>query len=268
MAVFQIQMFSPTLQTNTGVTVIIPTPDSSEMQQPGGMDYFCDGVKYQVLYLLHGLYGDHTNWLRYTSIERYVQDRRLAVVMPAVGNSFYQDMYHGPDYLTYITQELPRYICRLFPVSDRREDTFVAGLSMGGYGAVKCAFQYPEQYAACVSLSGALDVEGLLDNFGTGDPRAMWWNIFKDPQSARTGEANLFVLAKKRQREGRQLPPVFQTIGTEDYLYQNNQTAKAKLEALGIVPHYTEHPGVHDWAYWDRYIQEALDWFPLKNRTV
>ena len=79
MAVFQLQMFSPTLQTNTGVTVIIPTPDSSEMQQSGGMDYFCDGVKYQVLYLLHGLYGDHTNWLRYTSIERYVQDRRLAV---------------------------------------------------------------------------------------------------------------------------------------------------------------------------------------------
>ena len=111
-------------------------------------------------------------------------------------------------------------------------------------------------------------MEGLLDNFDTGDPRAMWWNIFKDPQSARTGEANLFVLAKKRLAEGRALPPVFQTIGTEDYLYENNQTAKAKLEALGIVPHYTEHPGVHDWAYWDRYIQEALDWFPLKNRTV
>ena len=156
MAVFQIQMFSPTLQTNTSVTVIIPTPDSTEMQQPGGMDYFSDGVKYQVLYLLHGLYGDHTNWLRYTAIERYVQDRRLAVIMPAVGNSFYQDMYHGPDYLTYITQELPRFICRLFPVSDKKEDTFVAGLSMGGYGAVKCAFQCPEQYAACASLSGEI----------------------------------------------------------------------------------------------------------------
>lgn len=206
MAVFQLQMFSPTLQTHTGVTVIIPTPDSSEMQQSGGMDYFCDGVKYQVLYLLHGLYGDHTNWLRYTSIERYVQDRRLAVVMPAVGNSFYQDMYHGPDYLTYITQELPRYICRLFPVSDRREDTFVAGLSMGGYGAVKCAFQCPEQYAACASLSGALDVEGLLDNFDTSDPRGMWWSIFKDPQSARTGEANLFVLAKSGSRRADPCP--------------------------------------------------------------
>ncbi len=268
MAVFQIQMFSPTLQTNTSVTAIIPTPDSTEMQQPGGMDYFSDGVKYQVLYLLHGLYGDHTNWLRYTAIERYVQDRRLAVVMPAVGNSFYQDMYHGPDYLTYITQELPRFICRLFPVSDKKEDTFVAGLSMGGYGAVKCAFQCPEQYAACASLSGALDVEDLLENFDNGDPRAMWRNIFKDADDARTGEANLFVLAKKRQQEGRPLPPVFQTIGTEDYLYANNQTARAKFQALGIEPHYTEHPGIHDWNYWDRYIQEALDWFPLKNRTV
>lgn len=269
MAILHMDYFSPALQTNIDVNLIIPTPESGEQSIPGGMDYFRPGVKYQVLYLLHGLYGNYTNWMRYTSIERYVQPRRLMVVMPSAANSFYQDMYLGPQYLTYITEELPRFIKTLFPVTGKKEDTFIAGLSMGGYGAVKCAFHKPENYAACASLSGALDLEAVLDmSQGKENSALSWKSIFPDPETARKGEANLFVLAKKRLEEGRALPPVFQTIGTEDYLYPSNQTARAELEKLGVDLTYTEHPGVHDWAYWDTYIQEVLDWLPLAGDTL
>jgi len=269
MAVLNMDFFSPALQTNTQVTIIIPTPDSYEQDIPGGIDYFQRGIKYQVLYLLHGLCGDHTNWTRYTSIERYVQSRRLMVVMPMAGNSFYQDMYLGPQYLTYITEELPRYIETLFPVTGRREDTFVAGLSMGGYGAVKCAFHAPERYIACASLSGALDVEAVMDMSQANKNKSLSWEmIFEDPEAARHGEANLYVLAQKRQAEGRPLPRVFQTVGTEDYLYPSNQIAREKLKELGVDLTYTEHPGIHEWSYWDAYIQEALDWMGLKGEVI
>ena len=102
---------------------------------------------------LHGAYGDYSDWARLTGIERYAQAHKIAVVMPSADNSFYQDMYRGGKYLTYFTRELPDYIARLFPVSTKREDTFVAGLSMGGYGAVRVAFEMPERFGAAASLS-------------------------------------------------------------------------------------------------------------------
>ena len=108
-----------------------------------------------MLYLLHGTYGDYSDWCHLTSIEKYAQNHKIMVVMPSVANSFYQDMVIGPKYLTFLTEELPQYIQMLFPASGRREDNFVAGLSMGGYGAWHVALAKPEQYAAAASLSGA-----------------------------------------------------------------------------------------------------------------
>ena len=269
MAELHMNFFSPTLYTNTDLKVILPTPNSYEYDEPGGMDYFRPGVKYQVLYLLHGLAGDYTHWTRYSSIERYAQDRRLLVVMPSAGNSFYQDMAQGGAYLTYLTQELPRFIQAIFPVTGKREDTFIAGLSMGGYGAVKCAFHAPEQYGACASLSGALDVPSLLTKLDANPGQAkLWQAVFGDVPAAAEGEGNLYVLAQKRLAEGRKLPPVFQTIGTEDYLYENNRLAREKFTRMGLDLTYTEHPGIHFWTFWDQYIQEALDWMPLKRDVL
>lgn len=100
---------------------------------------------YPVLYLLHGLSDDHTIWHRRTSIERYVSALGLAVVMPNVGKSFYTDMANGGNYFTFITEELPTLVQSYFPVSAKREDNFIAGLSMGGYGAFKVALSCPEK---------------------------------------------------------------------------------------------------------------------------
>ncbi len=114
-----------------------------------------------MLYLLHGLSDDSSAWLRYTSIERYAAPLGLAVVLPQVQRSFYSDEVHGARYWTFLSEELPSVVQSFFRVSARREDTFVAGLSMGGYGALKWALHHPDRFAAAASLSGALDVVGL-----------------------------------------------------------------------------------------------------------
>ena len=128
-----------------------------------------------MLYLLHGLTDDHTGWQRYTSIERYADEAGLAVVMPAVHHSFYTDEVHGHAYWTYVSEELPALVHRLFRVSDRPEDTFAAGLSMGGYGAVKLALSHPDRYAAAASLSGTLDITYMADR---EDRAAIWDRAF------------------------------------------------------------------------------------------
>ena len=102
-----------------------------------------------LLYLLHGLSDDATAWTRYTSIERYAQAYGLAVVMPQVQRSFYCDQVHGGRFWTFMTQELPEVVQRFFHVSSRREDTFVAGLSMGGFGAMKWALHEPRAVRCC-----------------------------------------------------------------------------------------------------------------------
>src|SRR5690554_3728055 len=161
--------------------------------------------KYPTLYLLHGLSDDHTIWLRRTNIERYVSNRGIAVVMPAVHRSFYTDMAIGYKYWTFVSEELPDIARSFFPLSDSREDNFVAGLSMGGYGAFKMALRCPEKFAAGASLSGALDlskvVERHFDEFRT---------IFGSPEKVKGSEEDLFYLAEKMAKSHGDKPELFQ----------------------------------------------------------
>lgn len=154
MAYMQCRFFSEVLGMTTSMSVILPEPGSAQTGKPGTVRT----GPYPVLYLLHGMSDDDSVWMRRTSIERYVSSLGLVVVMPQAGLSFYTDMAEGNRYWTFISEELPR-ICRsFFPISDRREDTFAAGLSMGGYGAFKLALRKPDQFGAAASLSGALNV--------------------------------------------------------------------------------------------------------------
>jgi S-formylglutathione hydrolase FrmB len=146
--------YSEVLGLSTSMTVLLPQQTSSQI----GMSGSAPQGDPSVLYLLHGLSDDDTIWLRRTSIERYVAPLGLAVVMPQVGRSFYADEEHGNRYWTFLSEELPRLCHEFFRLSARREDTFVAGLSMGGYGALKWALRDPGRFAAAASLSGALDV--------------------------------------------------------------------------------------------------------------
>ena len=270
MAFFQVNLFSPTLCFNTDVCVFVPTPNTDDVLNNKDASYFVDGAKFQVMYLLHGAYGDHTDWFRLTSIEKYATLHRIAVVMPAVANSFYQDMYRGSRYLTYVTEELPRFIEKMFPVSPRREDNFVAGLSMGGYGALKVALEKPEKYCACASLSGAVDLESVYESTRAGGIEGpfRWEDVFERPEAIVGSDADLFALIEKRRREGRPIPRIYLTVGTEDFIYPANLSATARLETMVVDLTYAEHPGIHDWDFWDAHLQDVLDWFRLKNDTI
>ncbi len=253
----------------TSVSVILPQPMAGSDMNGAAIgvehDQWVDpaelpGGGYPTLWLLHGLSDDHTAWIRQTAIERYVKGQNLAVVMPAAGRSYYADMAHGGAYWRWISQELPR-VCRgMLRLSDRREDNFVAGLSMGGYGAFKLAMNYPERYAAAASLSGALDPAGLLEQMP--DRRPEWINMFGDPPRIADGD-DLFAQAEALAAGPRSEMPLYQCCGDADFLYQDNLRFRDHAQRLKLNLTYEQHADrEHEWGYWDQQIQRVLAWLP------
>lgn len=251
MALIDIKLFSSVLQTQTDIRVILPTPDTT-WQGP----CYGTGKKYQVLYLLHGFSGDCTVWTRYSNIERYAQQHRLAVVCASVNNSFYADMVHGGKYRTFMLEELPAFITHTFPVSVRRENTFIAGISMGGYGALRLALEKPEMFSQAASLSGAVDVISMAKMYGDNS----FGDIFP-PDELLPGSGNdLPALANRLLEKRLPLPRIYQCCGTEDYLYQLNLAVRNRLNTLQLDYTYDESSGAHDWEYWDSQIRKVLNW--------
>jgi S-formylglutathione hydrolase FrmB len=257
----RVDFFSDALSLSTSMTVLLPQRTTTQI----GMTGATTGGPPPVLYLLHGLSDDDTIWLRRTSIERYAAPLGLAVVMPQVHRSFYADEHHGGAYWTFLSDELPRLVHDWFRVSDRREDTFVAGLSMGGYGAVKWAMRQPERFAAAASLSGAIDVAGLrTQRVRPEDPR-LFDRVFGD-RGAGGGEDDLLWLLDRADASA--LPPVYLCCGTEDMLIDDNRAFAARARAAGLAVTTDFGPGAHDWAYWDHTIQDVLAWLPLAGATA
>lgn len=220
---------------------------------------------YPTLWLLHGLSDDHTIWMRRTSIERYAAAKNIAVVMPAVGRSFYHDMASGSRYWTYLSEELPRTMRQFFPLSAKREDNFVAGLSMGGYGALRLGLAKPKDFAAAASLSGALDLAGRLKTAGRPGSRVAlseWQGIFG--ADLKIGDGDLPTLANEALKANPR-PALWIDCGTEDELLPDSRSLHAHLDSIGYAHHYEERPGVHEWGYWDGQIQRVLDWLPIQR---
>lgn len=258
MAFIQCDFFSEVLGLSTSMNVILPQPASGQI----GMESSHASDKYPVLYLLHGLSDDHTIWGRRTSIERYVASLGLAVVMPTVHKSFYTDMDKGDKYWTFISEELPAIVQSFFPISAERKDNFVAGLSMGGYGAFKLALRCPDKFIAGASLSGAVDIVGTVEHV---DSDRSWENIFGDLAKVRGSDNDLLYLAEKIAKSDGNKPMLYQCCGTEDFLYEGNIIFRDKAKELGLDLTYEEESGTHEWGYWDMKIQRVLEWLPLKK---
>lgn len=261
MAIFQCKVKSQKLCNNTDVTVFIPYLPPGPVKEGGPYPY--RSHRYQVLYLLHGHSGDNQDWVTHTNIINYAQERQLAVIMPSAWDSFYCDMAYGKAFWAYISEELPYFIESMFPVSTRREDTFVAGLSMGGYGAMKLGLHHPERFCAAASLSGVLDLsrgedlEGIADTmrnvFGTGPVK----------------EDDLMYVLERGVRSGVKLPDLYVACGTADFLYQQNQNFLNKAKSLNVPVKYEEEAEAgHEWSFWDTYIRRVLDWLPLIHGPV
>ncbi len=253
MALFHCNFFSEILGVSTSMDVVLPQQTVSQIGMKGSVKK----SKHPTLYLLHGLSDDHTTWQRRTSIERYVANMGLAVIMPSVGRSWYADMVNGPKYWTFISEELPAIARSFFPLSDRREDNFVAGLSMGGYGAFKLALRFPDRFAAGASLSGALDIGER-----SKDRQEEFRYIFGD--APLKGSMNdLFYAAKECKTKASISPRLYQWCGTSDFLYQDNLRFRDYALELGLDLTYEEGPGDHSWEHWDRQIQRVLQWLAI-----
>ncbi|HEX6255870.1 MAG TPA: alpha/beta hydrolase family protein [Euzebyales bacterium] len=258
MAHLRCDFFSDALSLSTSMTVLLPQPTTSQVGMEGAA---VDGDP-PVLYLLHGLSDDDTTWLRRTSIERYVAALGLAVVMPQVHRSFYLDGVHTGSYWTFISDELPEIVHRFFRVSERREDTFVAGLSMGGYGAFRLALHQPERFAAAASLSGALDLASLQ---GLSERERLMAAVFGERTVADTDDDLIDVVARV---DPDALPALYVACGTEDHLYEHNRAFVAAAARNRVACTYTFGPGEHAWDYWDATICDVLDWLPLQRSAV
>jgi S-formylglutathione hydrolase FrmB len=243
MAVFTCNFYASTLGTGSTMTVILPEQAALRRR------------KVPVLFLLHGLLDDHSIWLRRTSIERYAESLNVAIVMPSGGRSFYTNMAHGYRYGDFIGDELPALARAFFPLSEKREETFVAGLSMGGYGALRLALTYPERYAAVAGLSSAvrafMDAE-MEDVFG---PHAQFAGSHHD----------LATLATAAAAGPGPAPRIYLACGQQDFLYADNIALHNHLRTLPLELRWEEGPGDHSWAYWDAEIQKVLAWLPLRK---
>lgn len=259
MALMHVDFFSNVLGMCVQADVIIPQKTSGQIGMEGKAS-----ETYPTLYLLHGMSDDHTIWQRRTSIERYVSDMGLAVVMPTTHLAWYTDTQYGLRYFTYISKELPE-ICRSFfkGMSDRREDTFAAGLSMGGYGAFKLGLAASDTFSAVASLSGGVNIGSLKGRHGDLNPLIQ--GVFGDLDKMEGSENDLFYLAEKLKESGKPLPKMYQWCGTEDFLYQDNLKMRDHLRKLGYDLTYEESPGDHQWKYWDEKIQTVLNWLPIQK---
>jgi S-formylglutathione hydrolase FrmB len=250
----RIDFFSDALELGTAMTVLLPQRTTAQIGLAGAAT---DDVP-PVLYLLHGLSDDDTAWSRWTSIERYAADLGLAVVMPQVHRSFYADEAHGGRFWQFLSTELPDLVARFFRVSTAPADTFVAGLSMGGYGALKWALRQPERFAAAASLSGALDLPDLQ---AAGQRSRDLDRVFAGP-AAGTPDDLLHVLARADPAD---LPAIYAACGTEDPLYPHTARFADACRDRGIPLTARAGAGGHDWAYWDAEIRRVLDWLPLRR---
>jgi S-formylglutathione hydrolase FrmB len=247
MALIDCQFYSETLQLSTSMTAILPLK--------------VDGSRPKVLYLLHGLSDDHTIWTRRTSVERYVALLGVAVVMPAAGRSFYTDMAFGGAYETFVAEELPRMAQAFFHLSPAREDNYIAGLSMGGYGAFKLALNYPERYCAAASLSGVLDLANRMTPGTDEEFRQDFINVFGPRPDIRGTKHDLQFAARRLKAENKEIPRLYQCCGDADRLYEHNTAFRDFARSEGLPLTWQEDAGYgHTWDYWDFRIQTVLTW--------
>ena len=206
-----------------------------------------------VLYLLHGLFGSWENWTDLTKLRQYVDGSELLIVMPDGGDNWYTDSEER--YESYLIQDLLPEIENRFRASADRQKRAIAGNSMGGYGALKIAFKYPEIFSFAASFSGAFHVTRFLPGMEGGELAPSILRVFGDERSSMRADNDLFAIAAKAASNASQLPDIYFDCGIEDVFIEANREFTATLTAAGIEHEFFEVDGGHDWPYWDERIR-------------
>jgi len=269
MAIIDLTFRSAALGYNTTVTVCFPENNGSD-RRTGKPYRYKPGVKYQVLWLLTGGGGDSSEWVRLTNIERYAAEKNLIVITPATFLSLYTDMYYGEKHFTYLTEELPRVMRWMLPISDKREDNFIAGFSMGGYGAFKSAFAYPERFAAAGSFGGALDMVSIVKSTHLHDGvlDRDFLLAFGSLENLEHSVNDDMYMAEKQMKAAKDMPKLFISVGKDDFTYSRNVETRDKLIDLGYDVTWDTGEGTHSYEYCDSRIRVFLEWAGLKGTPI
>lgn len=253
MAVLKVNYFSEVLGMTSNMNVIMP-----QVRKEGGT--------FPVLYLFHGLSDNHETWIYKTSIVRYVEEYfpNLCVIMPAGDTSFYSDMVHGKSYYTHISEELSQIVSSMFPITQKRSETYIAGLSMGGYGALKIGLSNPEKFSKIASFSGVADTKYVFGRLEKNDKDNDYYKVIENVIGAEMKfpeNFNPIDLAKKCMEE-KNSPQMHLFCGKNDFLLEDNRYFDKMLSKIGYEHSYTEDEDFeHEWAYWDLCIKRILKKF-------
>lgn len=259
MGFFSGTIYSETLGMDTTIGAIIP----HDSRYHRGICESSGPVRPRprTLILLHGLSDNWAVWGYRTRILSYAEAYDIAVIMPEVQRSFYQDMVNGEAYFTYITEELPKLASEMFNISTEPKDLMIAGLSMGGYGALRCGLSHPERYRAIGAFSSAPDLEKFVyhmpDRRETSGYRPTMRGIFGE-NMVLAENANLYTLCDRMGDGGKALP-FMMTCGTEDELFEDNEKFFGHMKAHGMNVTFDQWPGIHEWGFWDKSIQMFLE---------
>lgn len=267
MAFSTMNFFSMSLKRTVTMNVVIP---SDKMVFPGMP--VPERKPFKTLYLLHGVFGNYTDWVNGTRLQALASNHNLCVVMPSGDNKFYCDSeISGDMYGKFIGEELVKFTRDTFNLSHKREDTFIGGLSMGGFGSLVNGLRNPDTFGFITALSSALIKNMILSS--VDEPGR---DIFTRPQYKTmfnlqniedfAGSVNDYEhLAKELAKKGGNKPKIYMACGTEDGLVVTNRAYRDLLKEQGFDVTYEEGPGVHDWAFWDAYIEKAISWLPVDS---
>lgn len=263
MALMHLNYSSRYLAGNTDVNVILP--DLPSAQKPEA--FYASGKKYPVLWLLHGTYGDYTDWVRKTNIELYAAEKELIVVMPSALNSDYAnwpDFALGYDGYSFLTEELMPLVYGWLPASTQRENNFIAGLSMGGRGACEYVFHHPEKFAAAYIMSAC------PQDMRKARPDSTWADRNRNRLKNTGGldgwlrsPQNLWDMVPALAAQKERLPKLYFACGTNDSLiYQDFLAFREHAEQYGFPAEFIETEGYsHEWRFWELCIRDAVERF-------
>lgn len=256
MGIVKYTFFSEVLREQVNIMAILPCYEGWR-HKGGNETYYKHYEKKKTLYVLHGGSDDCSLYLRRTGIEEYALDRDIAVIFPEVRNSFYSNMVHGKQYFTFISEELPKVVEAVFPVSAKKEDRFVIGNSMGSHGAFKWALNRPDFFAAAAGMSGAGDLVELGFYQEPVPDRVL--NAFGNVEQYRNSMNDFKYLCKKAKENGVILPRLYACCGKQDRFFAGAKAFADFANSEGIPLLFEEGDGGHEWKFWDHWLPVMID---------
>ena len=260
MAILDIAFASNALKRKTSMKAILPV-DPYDACSGTVPEY--DGKPLKSLYLLHGYGGDATDWLNNTDIERYANDHRLAVFLPNGENSFYVNSVALGPWESHVVNELVPFTRRMFNISRETQDTFIAGNSMGGFGALNLGLGHPDTFGKVAALSSALilrNINGMESGYSDLIANYDYYHAVFGDLSCVAGSGNDPLVRMDVALHGNTLQPLYMACGNEDFLLEENRGFVSETRDRGAELIYEEHEGSHDWTFWNTYIEKAIEW--------